>query len=112
MVATIEGVLGMPPMSIFDARAARLWRSFAGHPSFQPYDMLQPSVVPFGDPGSPVNTASSPMARESSHWSFKRADLAPENQLNRAIWESIRGRRSRMPAPRQAYARGAGSSVG
>jgi Phosphoesterase family len=112
MVATVESVLGLPPMSIFDGRATRLWGSFTDHPSFAPYDALKPSVIPFGDPGSPVNTASSPMAKQSAHWNFNQADVAPQAALNKAIWESVRGHRSPMPAPRQAYVRGAGSPVG
>jgi YVTN family beta-propeller protein len=112
MVATIESILGLQPMSIFDSRASRLWGSFTGDPSFKPYDTLQPSVIPFGDPGSPVNTPASPMASQSARWSFRREDLAPEIGLNQAIWQSVRGKGSRMPAPRHGLIYGAGSSLG
>jgi hypothetical protein len=40
------------------------------------------------------------MARASASWNFRAADAAPETQLNEAIWKSVKGRHSRMPAPR------------
>ena len=69
----------------------------------------QPTVVPFGDPGAPLNKARAPMARAASGWDLRDADAAPEIALNRAIWQSVKGRGSRMPAPRNA--RIAGSRV-
>jgi hypothetical protein len=41
------------------------------------------------------------MAAAARHWSLDRgADRAPEGQLNASIWKSVKGRNSRMPAPR------------
>jgi hypothetical protein len=100
MVATIEGLLGMPPMTVTDARAARMWKAFGSAPRLKPYDAIQPSIVPFGDPGFPVNGASAPMAAAAATWNLKDADAAPEIALNQSIWKSVRGRHSRMPKPR------------
>jgi YVTN family beta-propeller protein len=100
MVATIEGLLGMPPMTVTDARAARMWRSFSSAPNATPYNAIQPAVVPFGDPGFPVNGASAPLAQAAARWNLTDADAAPEIALNEAIWKSIKGRHSRMPRPR------------
>jgi hypothetical protein len=38
---------------------------------------------------------------------FTQADVAPEQQLNEAIWKSVKGADSPMPAPRGAPASGA-----
>jgi YVTN family beta-propeller protein len=100
MVATIEDLLGLPPMSVTDARASRMWGGFLDHPRFRPYNAIEPSVTPFGDPGAPVNGATAAMAKSSASWNFAREDRAPEIALNRAIWQSVKGRHSRMPAPR------------
>jgi YVTN family beta-propeller protein len=100
MVATIEGLLGMPPMTVTDAGAARMWKAFGSAPRLKPYDAIQPSIVPFGDPGFPVNGASAPMAAAAATWNLKDADAAPEIALNQSIWKSVRGRHSRMPKPR------------
>jgi hypothetical protein len=100
MVATIEDLLGLPPMSVTDARASRMWGGFIDHPRFRPYNAIQPTITPFGDPGAPVNGATAAMAKASASWNFAREDQTPEIALNRAIWKSVKGRHSRMPAPR------------
>jgi hypothetical protein len=100
MVGTVESLLGLPPMSIVDARVARMWQGWRAKPRLRPYDARTPAVVPFGDPGAPVNAATAPMARASRSWNFRKEDATPEIGLNRAIWKSIRGRHARMPAPR------------
>jgi hypothetical protein len=100
MVATIEDLLGLPPMSVTDARAARMWGGFRNRPDLTPYDAKTPTVVPFGDPGAPTNPATAALAKASARWDFKHADATPEIALNRAIWKSVRGKRSKMPKPR------------
>lgn len=100
MIATLESLLGMPAMGIVDKRANRMWGSFTNKPDFRAYRARQPSVVPYGEPGAPTNTVASPMARQSRRWDFSKEDRTPEVGLNRAIWKSVKGRRSRMPAPR------------
>ncbi|GAC1488787.1 MAG: alkaline phosphatase family protein [Solirubrobacteraceae bacterium] len=101
MLGTAEELLGLPPMSITDSRVNRMWSSFGPRPSLAPYETRLPTVVPFGDPGAPLNTAASPMAATARTWPIgRRADSAPEDQLNQSIWKSVKGARSRMPAPR------------
>ena len=53
MLATIEDLLGLSPMSIYDQRATRMWASF-GSANLTPYDLIQPTVIPYGDPGYPI----------------------------------------------------------
>jgi YVTN family beta-propeller protein len=100
MVATIEDLVGMPPMSITDARASRMWGAFVDKPSLRPYEAIKPEVVPFGDPGAPINPANAPMARAAAKWDLKDADAAPEIALNESIWKSVKGRHAEMPRPR------------
>ena len=100
MIATAEGLLGLPPMSINDARVARMWDGFTTRPDRRPYDARTPAVTPYDEPGYATNPASAPLAAQSARWNFKREDATPEVALNTAIWKSIRGRHSRMPAPR------------
>ncbi len=99
MIGTAESLLGLPPMSITDARVARMWKLFAGKPDLSPYKALTPTVVPFGEAAAPVNASTAPLARESAQWDFSKEDAAPEIALNRAIWKSVKGESSRMPHP-------------
>jgi hypothetical protein len=103
MVATIEDLLGLPPMTVTDSRASRMWAAFGPRPRTRAYNAIQPEIVPFGAPGFPVNPPSAPMAAASARWNLKEADATPEIALNRAIWKSIKGRRARMPAPRHVH---------
>jgi YVTN family beta-propeller protein len=99
MLATMERLLGLPAMSSFDQRATLMWPSFAGRPSFKAYDAVQPSVIPFDDPGYPVNPPGAPLAALSAQQDFSHPDGANPQVLNLAIWESIRGAPGRALAP-------------
>jgi hypothetical protein len=50
-----------------------------------------------------LNVASAPMAAESLGMDFSGEDRAPDEVLNAAIWKSVRGEASEMPAPRTAF---------
>ena len=95
MLATMEDLLGLSPMSIFDQRATPMWESFDAWPNMRPYDAIQPRVIPFGARGYPRNTADSPLAGQSAAQDYSAPDGADEQILNQAIWESIRGARAR-----------------
>src|SRR4029453_2907067 len=87
-------------MSTYDARAARFWASFAKKPSVRSYDAIMPTVVPFGAPGAPVNTAAPPLAEASEAMNFTKPDATPHGLLSEAVWKSGRGAQWRVPAPR------------
>ena len=101
-IATLEDLLGMAPMSVYDARATRMWPSFERKANLRPYDAIVPAIVPFGDPGAPVNGPNAPLAELSARMDFSKPDAAPEGALSAAVWKSIRGADSKMPAPRHS----------
>lgn len=100
MIATLEDLLGLPPMGIVDERATRMWPAFTSSPNFAPYDARTPSVTPFGKPEAPTNPPTAPLASASARWDFGKVDATPEIALNKAIWKSVKGRRSAMPRPK------------
>ena len=97
MLATIEDILGLSPMSIYDQRAARMWDAF-GSANMTPYDLVQPSVIPYGDHGYPVNGPNAPFGAASAAQDFSIPDGPDEHLLNQAIWASVKGG-TPMPAP-------------
>jgi YVTN family beta-propeller protein len=103
IIATTEDLLGLPSMSTTDARVSRMWGSFSNRPNYAAYRARTPAVTPFGAPGARTNGSSAPMAAASSRWNFREADATPEIGLNRAIWKSVRGGRSHLPAPRHGH---------
>ncbi|TDW54504.1 bifunctional YncE family protein/alkaline phosphatase family protein [Kribbella pratensis] len=102
MMRTMELIAGIGPLTQFDAAATPMTASFTAKPDFTPYDARTPAQSL-----DEKNTAAAPLAAESSKMNFSGADLAPERQLNEAIWKSVKGADSPMPAPRGVPASGA-----
>jgi len=95
---TIELIVGLPPMTQFDAAATPLLASFTDSPKRDAYTAIVPN-----QPLDEMNTAASPMSAESGAMDFTAEDRAPEQALNEAIWQSVRGADSSMPAARTAF---------
>ena len=85
-------LLGVPPMTQFDALATPMTSAFTSVPNLQPYDALTP-----GQDLNEMNTTDSPLAAESLTIDFSEADKIPMRLMNEILWESVRGRDSRMP---------------
>jgi len=81
MVRTIELILGLPPMTQYDAGATPMYAAFSREADLTPYTALRPTVDL-----AAMNTAHSPMAWESSHLDLDDYDQAPEDELNRILW--------------------------
>jgi DNA-binding beta-propeller fold protein YncE len=96
VLRTMELVLGLPPMSQYDAGATPMYNAFTTTPSLAPYTVL-PAQVPLDT----KNDWNSPGAAASMRMNFSAPDLAPDLELNQIIWEAVRGRGSVMPPPRR-----------
>jgi YVTN family beta-propeller protein len=97
VLRTIELILGLPPMSQFDAAATPLFGAFSGTPDRRPYPAIRARV-----PLDEKNGASAPGARASARMDFSAPDRAPDLELNEIVWKAMRGERSVMPPPRRA----------
>ncbi len=94
MVRTMELLLGLPPMTQYDAAAMPMYASFAAQPDVTPYTHVGPTVDVNG-----TNKATAWGARESLKMDFSDPDRAPEFALNEIIWKSVKGANSPMPVP-------------
>ncbi len=90
MLRTIELILGMPPMTQYDAAATPMWRCFTSTPDYTPFDHL-PANVDLNDK-NPANTALSILS-EKFDWS--KEDAVPDLTFNEILWQGIKG----TPAP-------------
>ncbi|HXR05999.1 MAG TPA: beta-propeller fold lactonase family protein [Candidatus Acidoferrum sp.] len=97
MLRTMELILGLKPMSQFDAAAHPMFQSFQAAPDLRPYDAL-PARVNLNERNTPVAWG----AGASQKMDFTREDAADETTLNEIIWRSVRGAAHPMPAPRHA----------
>ncbi len=85
MLRTIELILGLPPMSQYDAAAAPMYRCFTAQPDNTSY-AHKPSEVDLEE----HNTASAELNRESELMDFSAPDRAPDLELNMLVWNSIK----------------------
>ncbi len=97
MLRTMELILGLKPMSQFDAAALPMYNSFRGRPDLRPYAAL-PANVDL----NAINTKTAWGAKLSNKMDFTKEDAADDLLLNEVIWRSIRGGGSKMPAPTRA----------
>ena len=97
MLRTIELILGLDPMSQFDAAARPMFDAFQPRPVVTPY-ACRPANVPLDD----RNAATAWGAKASLAMDFSREDAADDLLLNEVIWRSVRGAASAMPPPRRA----------
>jgi DNA-binding beta-propeller fold protein YncE len=94
VLKTIEQVLGLPSLTYFDDRAPSLVADFQQQPVLEDYT-ARPAQIPLDE----VNPPNAPGAKQSARWDFSRPDRAPEQELNRVIWKSVKGTRSEPPPP-------------
>ena len=97
MLRTMELILGLKPMSQFDAAAMPMFASFQKEPDLTPYK-CRPVEVDL----TATNQRLAWGAHESMKMDFTKEDAADDLLLNEVIWRSVRGPDSPMPAPRRA----------
>jgi YVTN family beta-propeller protein len=104
MVKTIEMILGLPPMSLFDLIAADMRNSFQLKPDFTPYVKIEPrqsiyEVNPLlGSLKGPARDA----AIACMHMNFREPDDVPTDILNAILWHDAKGWSTPVPTVRTA----------
>ncbi len=94
MLRTMELLLGLPPMSQFDAAATPMYASLGPTADLTPFVHVKPAVNL-----EAKNTNNSPGAGESMKMDLDDVDDAPMGALNQIVWQSVRGAGSHVPAP-------------
>jgi hypothetical protein len=97
MLRTIELILGLPPMSQYDAAATPMYAAFQSSPVLTAFQH-RPARVSLEQ----KNEASAFGAAASMAMDFGGPDRAPDLALNEIVWRSVRGRDHAMPPPRRA----------
>jgi hypothetical protein len=85
MLRTMELILGLPPLSQYDAKATPMIASFTTRPDFSPYELEAAHMdVNEKNPGGTV------LAMRSSKLDFSDIDRADPNELNHILWKAYR----------------------
>jgi hypothetical protein len=94
LLRTMELILGLPPMSQYDAAATPMYGAFQAKPDLAPFRHREARVS--------TDEKNDPLAwgaAASRAMNFEEADLTPELELNEILWKSVRGAASPMPPP-------------
>jgi hypothetical protein len=94
MVRTIELILGLPPLTQYDAGATPMFNCFGQTASVTPYTVLTPKVDL-----QAKNTTKTMFSKESARMNFREYDRAPEDELNRILWHVAKGLETPYPTP-------------
>lgn len=97
MLRTMELILGLPPMSQYDAAATPMWNSFTATPDYKPFVSL-PANINLNE----RNTRNTASARLSNTFDFRKEDTIPDLIFSEIVWKAIKGEDSPMPAPRRS----------
>jgi hypothetical protein len=97
MLRTMELILGLQPMTQFDAAARPMYDSFQQTADLSAYQS-RPANVDL----NAVNPSDAPLAQLSATFDLSREDAADDLQLNQAVWKAVRGAESDMPPPVRA----------
>src|SRR5260221_4826886 len=108
MVKTVELMLGLPAMSIFDLVATDMRASFTDVADLTQYRALEPNqslldknrrATSFTGPHAGAERRA---ALASARMRFDQPDAAPSDKLNRLLWHNAKGWQTPYPAVRRA----------
>jgi YVTN family beta-propeller protein len=92
MLRTIELILGLPPMTQFDAAATPMVAAFQDEPDLTPYKAIIPK-----QPLDDMNASTAYGSEISAALDFSKPDKVNEAILNDILWHSIKGEDVPMP---------------
>jgi DNA-binding beta-propeller fold protein YncE len=93
VLRTMELLLGLKPMTSFDAAATPMWNVFASQPNGEPYTAVQPRH-PINERNPAANTQA---AVKSAALDLAEADRIDDDELNDILWRALK--QSEPPVP-------------
>jgi len=94
MLRTMELILGLPPMTQYDAAATPMYHAFTTTAAAAAYT-AKPAIIDLDE----MNRPNAPGAALSARMDFSQEDRTPEIALNEILWQSIHGAGAVMPPP-------------
>lgn len=97
MLRTIELILGMPPMTQYDAAATPMYRCFTNQPDYTSFTHL-PANINLND----KNGVDNILSKLSEGFDLSKEDAVPDLLFNEVLWKGIKGMHRPFPGPRRA----------
>jgi YVTN family beta-propeller protein len=94
MLRTIELIVGLHPLTQFDAYATPMLAAFTNKANPTPYTAIKPTQNL-----QEVNPVNAPMATQSQAQDLTKEDQINMQEFNQATWDSVKGTNIPMPAP-------------
>ena len=94
VLRTMELILGLPPMSQYDAAATPMFDCFTGAFDPSPYE-TKPARISL----TTMNKEDAYGARISEELPLEEVDEAPDDLFSQIIWKAVKGADSEMPPP-------------
>ena len=94
VIRTIELILGLKPLSVFDAVATPMYDVFANQADVTPYRAIKPEQDLMA-----VNSKSAANAALSAAMPFDHLDAVPQEISDRILWQRVYGIGSTPPPP-------------
>jgi YVTN family beta-propeller protein len=104
MMKTIELILGLPALSLFDMIALDMRASFTDTPDLSPFTAVEPKQDLFekNPPVSALRGQDRRDALDSARMRWDVPDAAPTGRLNRILWRNTKGASTPFPGVRNA----------
>ncbi|RWY54381.1 hypothetical protein EPL05_08395 [Mucilaginibacter gilvus] len=97
MLRTIELILGLPPMSQYDAAALPMFDCFTSKSDNTPFKLIGAQVDI-----DARNVAVNESSKRSGSFNLANEDKVPDRDMNEVIWKYIKGENATMPAPKRS----------
>jgi YVTN family beta-propeller protein len=97
MLRTIELILGMKPMSQYDAAATPMFNCFAKTANLSPFEKVEPSIDIFEK-----NVAVNRNSIRSQKLNLREPDAINDLEFSEIVWQTVKGLDSKMPAPKRS----------
>jgi YVTN family beta-propeller protein len=97
VLRTMEMLLGLPPLTQYDAAATPMWAAFQAKPNLASYRALIPEIDL-----DEKNLVTAYGAQRSIDLTLEVADTSDDSEYNEIIWKAIRGVSSPLPPKRVA----------
>jgi YVTN family beta-propeller protein len=97
MLRTMELILGLQPMSQYDAAAEPMWRCFTSQLNLTSFTSM-PSNINLND----KNVALNKWQQKSEGFDFTNEDRAPDLEFSEVLWYAIKGEHIPFPGPKRS----------
>jgi hypothetical protein len=97
LLRTVELILGLPPMTQYDAAATPMWRCFSKTPDNAAFASL-PSNIDLNE----VNPGGTRLAAMARGLNLSEIDRVPDELMNAMLWKAVKGEAVKVPAPVRA----------